>query len=65
MNALDHRATGREWRNIRHTYNNERDGAQPPTEAEEDRRCERCGAIGPTQFTHCDAKNHTAIREGR
>lgn len=58
MNALDHRATGREWRNIRHRYNNERDGPHPPTEAEEDRRCERCGAIQPTPFTHCHAKNH-------
>lgn len=57
-NALDHRATGREWRNIRHTYNPERDGPHPPTEAEEDRRCERCGAIRPERFTHCHAKNH-------
>lgn len=59
-NALDHRATGREWRNIRHTYNNERDGPLPPTEAQEDRRCERCGAIQPEPFTHCNASDHVS-----
>lgn len=62
-NALDHRATGREWRNIRHGYNNERDGPQPPTEAEEDRRCERCGAIRPKPFSHCHTKDHVEREE--
>jgi hypothetical protein len=28
--------------------------------SEEDRRCERCGAIQPEPFTHCYAKNHVS-----
>jgi hypothetical protein len=60
MNALDHRSTGREWRNIRHGYSNERDGPNPPQEAEEDRRCENCGAPNYVSFTRCNDKNHIA-----
>ncbi len=50
-NAFDGRATGKEWRTIRHTYRSERDGPNPPTP--EDRRCQRCGAIDPAPFSRC------------
>lgn len=50
-NALDGRATGDEWRNVRHGYNSERDGPEPPEGR--DRRCQDCGAINPIPFTHC------------
>lgn len=52
-NALDGRATGDEWRNVRHAYNNERDGPTPPEER--DRRCQRCGAVDNPPFSQCFA----------
>lgn len=58
MNAIDHRSTGREWRNVRHGYHNERDGPYPPTVAEVDRRCDRCGAERPKPFSHCYSRDH-------
>lgn len=60
-NALDHRSTGREWRNVRHTYNNERDGRQPPEVADGDRRCEQCGAPNYVSFTRCGTTTHVEV----
>lgn len=52
-NAIDDRATGSEWRNIRWTYNNKRDGSHLPVPR--DRRCQRCGAVDPEPLTRCPA----------
>lgn len=56
-NALDGRATGFEWRTLRHRYNEERDGPIPPIER--DRRCQLCGAVDPEPFTDC-SKHRTS-----
>lgn len=62
QNAIDGRATGQEWRNVRHTYNNERDGPNPPNPT--DRRCHACGFVDPAPFSHCwahgSSDRHTA-----
>lgn len=46
INALDGRSTGREYRTIRHTYRNGRDGPIPPAISGDDQRCQECGAVG-------------------
>jgi hypothetical protein len=50
-NAIDGRATGEEWRTVRHGYRPNRDGAQPPVP--KDRRCQECGGINTSGFSYC------------
>lgn len=62
-NALDGRATGTEWRNVRWTYNNERDGPNPPVPKV--RRCQMCGYIEPRPFEHCYEHRSAPVTEPR
>lgn len=50
INAIDGRSTGREFRTVRFRYGTN-DPGQPV--AEQDRRCQSCGAVDYESFSHC------------
>lgn len=52
-NALDHRATGWEFRTLRHSRMAKQDPQNYPQVKNEDRRCQECGAVDPTPFSRC------------
>ena len=52
-NALDGRSTGREFRTMRHAARSLHDPQHFPVIAEQDRRCQNCGAPGPFGVKPC------------
>lgn len=53
QNAIDHRATGFEFRTLRHTRLAKHDPQHHPKVADQFRRCQTCGAIQPRLFSNC------------
>ena len=62
-NALDHRATGREFRSQRHSWRAKADPQNYPQVSEADRRCQECGAISPEHFTRCESHRQRSVEE--
>lgn len=59
-NALDHRATGHEFRTVRHSRLARQDPQNHPGVPDEFRRCQNCGFICPEPFSLCP---HAASKE--
>ena len=60
LNAIDGRATGNEFRTLRHSYLAHTDPQNYPSATDRDPRCQQCGYVDPLPFTHCPHQKRIA-----